>query len=193
LDSRSQVNRPEAVMRTCAWSLLLGALTFSLPAPAGATAWRIPCATGYAVLGGAVGAGFGAAVAAGDSDAGYAAGVIGILAAGPGALVGWQVGAGADRSLAEGEPLTRSRRNAVRVGTVLTGVGLGLIAATYHVQHSDANERGGLSDERAFAIAAGSGLAAGIGAALLADGALYPKVQPDGSTGGPGLRLSWER
>ncbi len=135
------------------------------------TWWRYSTTFGYTV-------GFGAAVMGGwywsTDQVGFDAVPIALAGGLYGMYHGVRIGGRADDALFLGTPLSARHRYAVRVGTIMSGASAGLIAASRYINASDANRKGGPTDEEVIRDWTLIGAGLGLLAQLYFDSSLYP-------------------
>lgn len=138
--------------------------------------WRLITTPGYAAGGMAA-----AAIPA------YAANSIetGVLAFGAGLagglIAGYLVGNSAENRLERGEELSGGHKNAVRVGTVLMGAGVGALGSFFIINADDGSdgsfeEEPSVSDETIFASFVAGGAAIGVVTQILLESRLRPTL-----------------
>ncbi len=164
------------------------------PTPGGdaaSTYWRIPSAIGYGGLAGGIALLLVVSQTNTEpEDVRYIP-----LAAAVGILVGYRIGAAADRSLARGDSLSNRHRWAIRTGTALSGGTIGVIVGGFMIA-TDEDDRS-MSDEKLIAAAVGLGLVSGTLLQMLIDSHLSPSEDVSVSVaptdeGGIGAGLRWE-
>lgn len=132
------------------------------------TYWRVPTMIGY----GAVGTGLGVAAIWDASIDNPSVLLVPLSSLALGGLSGFLIGKSADVSLAKGEELSSLHRNAVRLGTVLTGTAIGAIAAMIIINPPGPSSLG--SDEEIYLWSCVSGATLGILTQVLLDSTLRP-------------------
>lgn len=177
-------------MRTTArW---LAAVVFTaalLPDPARAQVeWSRTTSLGYATAGTAIGI-------VGFWNHGYSVLTTAPLGLAAGAWVGHWIGESAERRLQNSETLSGIHANAVRLGSVMAGAGVGAVGAALYINYTQSPT---LSDENVFAGAVATGAALGLLYQLLHEDQLRPPstvrtslgVSPEGAAV-LGLQLSF--
>jgi hypothetical protein len=112
----------------------------------------------------------------------FAAGLVG------GAVVGWMIGDRAEDGLDQGESLSGGHKNALRVGTVMAGAGVGALASVLVINADEGAGQSEPNDGATFGYFVAGGAALGALTQVLLESRLEPAAVEPRIAIGPGGR-----